>query len=88
MVTIRVVVISDASLAETKSLKKQLGYLVLTADAKRTANIVHNDSKRCRRDLRPAMAVEVYPLVHASDISYVVTNTLQNQLGRDIDLEA
>lgn len=84
METGRIVVILDASLANTKGLKSQLGYSVLMADAIRTANIVKYGYNRSHRVSRSAMTVEVHALVHAFDIAYVICDTLQNLLGRDI----
>lgn len=57
-------------------------------DAKRTARTVHNGWKRCLRVSQSATSAEDYALVYGFDIAYVILDTLQRLLGRDVALEA
>lgn len=47
--TMRLVFITDASFANAKQLRSQIGFGILMADGNGTANLIHFGSSRCRR---------------------------------------
>lgn len=88
MSTMRLIVISDASFANTRNLRSQLGFIILMADETGTANIIHYGSSQCKRVTRSILAAEIHALVLAYDHAYVIRHTLIEILGRNVKLEA
>lgn len=86
--TCRLVLFTDASFANARDLKSQLGFLLLMADANDNANIVHFGSSRCQRVTRSVLASEIHSLVLGFDVAYVVQHMLNEIIGRKLKIEA
>lgn len=80
--TARIVLISDASFANTKDLRSQLGYLVLMVDANEDCNILHYASNRSKIISRSVMAAELFALVLGFDNAYVVRDLVEDLTGQ------
>lgn len=87
-VKMRIVVISDASFANAPGLKSQLGYVILTADKEKCANIIHYSSCGCHRDWRSDIATEVHALVHTVDKGMLIKETLIKLMNRELEMES
>lgn len=87
MKTVYIVVISDASFADSKTMQRHLEFSLLMADDNSRDNNVRHRSKRCHRASRSAIAAEVYDLVQAFHISYVIRKALVELVVCDIVIE-
>lgn len=56
MSTMRLIVISDPSSANTKNLRSQLRFIIVMADETGTANIVQDGSDKCKGVTRSIIA--------------------------------
>lgn len=88
VISFQVVVISDASFANTLVLRNQLGYIVFMAYDKRRANIVHYGSSRCGRVTRSVMVAETHAVIHAVDVGMLIRDVLKKLLGQSSEMEA
>lgn len=88
METMRMVLISDASFANARGGKSQLGYIVAMVDGTGRANIIHFASNRCRRVTRSVMASEIHALVIGFDNAFALNHLAQEVLNRKIILDA
>lgn len=86
--SVRVVVLSNTSFANTPGMKSQFEFVVLIVDDQNQANIVHYGSSNCHRVSRSLMVAELHMFVHTFDIAYMIRETLEELLGRQIHLEA
>lgn len=88
MVTMRIVLISDASFASSPSLKRQFGYVIPMLDKERFANIINYSSCSCHRASRSVIATEVHALVHAVDMGMLIKETISKVMSQEIAMEA
>lgn len=86
--SIQAVVLSDASYANAAEMKSQFGFFILMIDGLGKQNNVHYGSSRCRQVTRSVMAAEVHALVHAFDHRFIIRKTLEELMGRRIEIEA
>lgn len=84
----KVVIISDASFANARGSRSQLGFLIILTDKDGNANVVHYSSARCKRVTRSVMAAELHALILAFDYGFVLREMLKEVLRRDVKLEA
>lgn len=88
MDTARIVLLTDASFANARDLKSQLGYLILVVDDDGNCNVLHYGSNRCRRVARSVMAAELFALVLGYDYAYVVRTLMEEMTGLNLKMEA
>lgn len=81
METVRVIVVTDASFANARDLRSQLGYLVLMVDGQDNANIIHYGSRRCKRVTRSVMASEVHALSMGCDYGIIIPHMIEETSG-------
>lgn len=84
----RLVLVKDASFANTRGLRSQLGYVISTIVNWGRANIAKYDSKRCRHVTRSVFASEIHAFVLGFDFEYILQLLLQEIPGRGMKLEA
>lgn len=84
--SVRVVVLSEASFLSAPGMKSQLGLVVCMVDNLNRTNILHYGSSRYDRVSRSVIAAEVHTLVHAFDQAYMVHETPEELLGRQVPL--
>ncbi len=85
--TLRLVLFTDASFANSDNLKSQIGFVLALADASGNANIIHYGSSRYKRVTRSVLAAEVHALVYGFDNAFVARDILKEILGRDIPID-
>lgn len=86
--SVRMVLLTDASFANARGFRSQLGFLILLVDNRGHANIVHYASQRCKRVTRSVMASELHALVAGFDAAFWLCDLVNQILGRDIPIEA
>ena len=86
--TLRLVLFTDASFANSDNLSSQMGFVIVIADGQNNANILHYGSKKCSRVTRSVMAAELLALVNGFDHAFVIQHTLQELFGRTISIDA
>jgi hypothetical protein len=79
--THRIVTFTDASFANNKDHSSQIGYVIVLADADNNANVIHWQSKKCKRVTRSVLASELYALSLGFDNSGTIKSTLDQILG-------
>lgn len=84
--SLRLLIFTDASFANNKDLSSQIGYIIVLADSKGNANIIHWSSIKCKRVTRSVLASELYALVHGFDIGAALKATIELALGKQIPL--
>lgn len=84
----RIVLVTDASFANTRDLKSQLGYLVLIVDGNGFCNILHYASNRSKRIARSVMAAELLALVLGFDNAYIIRELVLELTGRRLVIDA
>ena len=85
--SVRLVLFTDASFANAKDLKSQIGFVLVALDKNMNANIVHYGSSRCKRTTRSVMAAEVHGLTFGWDNAFVVKAMLEEVLGTKIRID-
>lgn len=78
--------VSDASFANSRDLRIQLGYIIILSDAAVNASIVHYGSTRFRRIVHCVRASEVHALVLGFDYTYIVLHLISELLGRTVEV--
>lgn len=86
--TARLVLVSDASFANARDLRNQLGYVIALVDGENNDNILHYGSNRWKRVARSVLAAEVNGLVLGFDFLFVIRQLLFKLLGRWLRVEA
>lgn len=86
--SVRLVLLTDASFANARDFKIQLGYIILMVDNHDNCNIILFGSNRCRRVARSVMAAELFELMLGFDYAFVVRDFLEDMTGRVLPLEA
>ncbi len=84
--SLRLLVFTDASFANNKDYSSQMGYILVLADAKGRANILHWSSIKCKRVTRSVLASELYSMAHGFDIGASVKSTIEKALTIDLPL--
>lgn len=69
---LRLALYTDASFANIKSLKSQIGFVLALTDGTGLANLVHYGSSRCKRVARSVMAAALHALVYGFDQAFIV----------------
>lgn len=67
-------------------MTSQIGYVIVLADSKNNANIIHWSSIKCKRVTRSVLASELYAMALGFDISAAIKATLSKILQRSIPL--
>lgn len=89
MNTVKLLVIADASFANARNMRSQLGFVILRTDVNGRENIINYESNRCRRVMRSVMASEVHDLVLGSYFAvFFIRDLLTEILGKVVPLEA
>lgn len=83
----RLLLFTDASFANTKDLKSQLGFLNILVDKHGNMNIINFGSSRCKRVTRSVMAAEIHALIYGFDHTFVLQHTLGEIYGKCIPIE-
>jgi hypothetical protein len=78
--TLRLVTFVDASFANNKDLTSQIGFVIVLADAKNNANVVHWSSIKCRRVTRSVLASELYAMSHGFDAAAAIKSSITQLL--------
>lgn len=86
--TLRLLVFSDAAFANNHDLSSQIGYVIVLADAKNRANIIHWSSIKCKRVTRSVLASELYAMAHGFDAGAVIKSTVEKILNTPLPLVA
>jgi transposase InsO family protein len=84
--SLQITVFSDAGFANAANYTSQLGAVILLTDGEKNANILHWFSNKAKRITRSVAAAELYAMVQALDIAYVLAHTLERILHRKIDI--
>ena len=79
--SLQLLAFTDASFANNKDLSSQIGYVLVLADAKGAANILHWSSTKCKRVTRSVLASELYAMAHGFDSGASVKSTVEKALG-------
>lgn len=85
--TIHLILFTDSSFGNSEGLSSQAGFIIILADTNGKANIIHYGSKKCRRITRSVMAAEILSLVMGYDEAFMVKNSLEAILKREIQLD-
>lgn len=85
--TARNVFFTEASFANARSLKSQLGYPITLLDDEKWANIINFGSQRGRRVLRSVMPTEIHALVLRFDQTFSIQSQNQQRNGRLFEIE-
>ena len=78
--SLQLLAFTDASFANNKDLSSQIGYVLVLADAKGRANILHWSSIKCQRVTRSVLASELYGMTHGFDMGASVKSTIEKIL--------
>lgn len=62
----------DGSFANNKDYSSQIGYVIVLADAKGNANILHWSSTKCKRITRSVLASKLYALANGFDVAATI----------------
>ena len=84
--TLRLLMFSDASFTNNKDLSSQIGYILVIADEKGNANILHWSLTKCKRVTRSMLASELYRMAHGFDIAAAIKSTIDKMLQIDLPL--
>lgn len=83
-----IVLVTDASFANTKDLKIQLGYVVLMVDEVGNCNVLNYASNRSKRIERNLMAANLFSLVLGFDNAYIVRDLVEEIIGKRMEIDA
>lgn len=70
-----------ASFSNARNLRSQLGFIILVADKKGNANMIHYGSVGCSGVTRSVMASALNALTHGLDNEYVIQDLLEEVKG-------
>jgi hypothetical protein len=84
--SLRLLVFTDASFANNKDLSSQIGMVLVLADSKNNANIIHWCSIKCKRVTRSVLASELYGMAHGFDMAASAKSTLDLILNISVPL--
>jgi hypothetical protein len=74
---LRLVVFTDSSFANNSDYSSQIGYVIVLADEKNNANIIHWSSTKCKRVTRSTLASELYGMATGFDVGAAIKATLE-----------
>lgn len=77
MSSVKLVVIMYSDFGNARGYHRQLGDLILLTYRRRTANIIHFASNRCKRVTRSVLAAEVHFLIFVFDACYLLYDIIQ-----------
>lgn len=86
--TVKLVLVSYASFANTRGLKSHLGYIIALLYSSGRALIVHYGINRYRQVVRSVMASEGHVLVLGLYYSFIINQFFLYILGREVVLES
>lgn len=78
------VVVSDASFANARDLRRQLWYVIAIVDDRNNSNILHYGSNRCRWVTSRVLAAEVHGLFRGFDFDFLIRQLLCEFLGEEV----
>ncbi len=84
--TCRLCLFTDASFANSKNFKSQIGFLLALVDGNNVANILHYGSSRCQRVTRSVMAAEIHGLLYGFDNALITKHLLRELINKDFDI--
>jgi len=79
--SLRLLVFTDSSFANNPDYSSQIGYVIVLADNKDQANILHWSSVKCKRITRSVLASELYGMAHGFDTGIAIKTTVEKILG-------
>lgn len=88
MATMRLVLLTDASFANVRGMKRQLGYLVSVMNDTGRVNIIHYSSARCKIVTRSVMVSEVHLVVSGFYQAFFIPHLEEKTMNREIELHA
>lgn len=86
--TVKLVLVSDASFANSKEIGSQLVYFICLEDDTVQANFIHYGYNRCRRALGSVMASKFHALVLCFGYIFIIQHFVSEFLGRKFPVEA
>ncbi|KIM99826.1 hypothetical protein OIDMADRAFT_66146, partial [Oidiodendron maius Zn] len=78
--SLKLMIFTDASFANNQELFSQIGFVILLADKRNRANILHWSSIKCKRVTRSLLASELYAMAHGLDIAPAIKSTIEATL--------
>ena len=85
--SLRIMLFTDASFANTHNLKSQIGFVVVLSDKDGKANIIHYGSSRCKRIARSVMAAEILGMIYGFDNAYIAKSMIEEILGCEVPID-
>jgi hypothetical protein len=82
--SLQLLVFTDASFANNKDLSSQIGSVLILADGKGNANVLHWSSIKCKRVTRSVLASKLYGMAHGFNMAFAVKSTIDLILNTDI----
>ena len=86
--SLRLQLFTDASFANAKKLKSQLGFVIVLSDKHGRRNIIHYGSTTCKRVARSVMAAALHALVYGFDNAYATREAIYSTLGKHVDIHS
>jgi hypothetical protein len=83
---LRLVVFTDSSFANNSDYSSQIGYVIVLADERDNANIIHWSSTKCKRVTRSTLASELYGMANGFDIGAAIKATIEKIVKTDLPL--
>ncbi len=84
--SLQLLTFTDASFANNRDFSSQIGYVLVLADGKGKANILHWSSIKCKIVTRSILASELYRMTHGFDIGASIKSTIDRVLGINLPL--
>ncbi|KAI0996165.1 hypothetical protein K3495_g12015 [Podosphaera aphanis] len=84
--SLRLVTFTYSSFANNADMTSQIGYVIVIADAKNRANILHWQSVKFRRVTRSVLASELYAMSLGFDVAATIRSSLNQILSYQIPL--
>lgn len=84
----RIILLTDASFGNALEGSSQTAFTIPMADGSNSDNILHYESKKCRRITRCVMAAELLALVTRYDQAFAVKSLMKELLGRKLSMDA
>ena len=81
--SLRLLVFTDSSFANNPDYSSQIGYVIVLADNKDQANILHWSSVKCKRITRSVLASELYGMAHGFDTGASIKSTIEKIIKID-----
>lgn len=81
------VIFTDASFANARDHKSQLGFVLLLIYDRDNCNIVHFGCSRCKRVVRSVLAAELHALTFEFDSEFFLRELASEMTGKRMPLE-